>query len=178
MKRTLLATSIVAVLVAGAINTASATEVGYGRKFGLGIELGDPTGIVGKLWLSNVNALDFGFGFQHYGWGRCYYDNVNIRRCGYQDYSFNADYLWQSNIVRGPAQLDWHVGVGGRVYFLGEPSNTRNRDFDIAARVPIGLDLMFNTPAFLEVFFEMVPALYLLPLDFGIEGGLGVRFYF
>lgn len=160
------------------MESANATEVGYGRKFGVGVELGDPTGIVAKLWLSNVNALDFGFGFQHYGWGRCYYDNVGIRRCGYRDYSFNVDYLWQSNIVRGAAQLDWHIGLGGRVYFLGEPADDRGRDFNLAARAPIGLDLMFNSPSFLEVFVEIAPALYLLAPDFGIEGGMGVRFYF
>jgi hypothetical protein len=178
MKRTLFTALVAGVLLAGAMKTANATEVGYGRKFGLGIMLGDPTGIVAKLWLSSVNALDFGFGFGHYGWGRCYRDELDRRRCGYRDYSFNVDYLWQSNIVRGDFQLDWHVGLGGRAYFLGEYADDRDRDVNLAVRAPIGLDLMFSRPSFLEVFFEIAPALYLLPPDFGIEGGLGVRFYF
>jgi hypothetical protein len=44
--------------------------------------------------------------------------------------------------------------------------------------MPVGIDLMFNNPSFLEVFFELAPTLYLVPFaDFGIEGALGVRFY-
>ena len=73
MKRTL-----ISVLAAGILTTvllassASATEVGYGRKFGLGLELGDPTGLTGKLWVGPTNALDFGLGFWGYGWDdRC-----------------------------------------------------------------------------------------------------------
>jgi hypothetical protein len=86
------------------------------------------------------------------------------------------DYLWQSNIVRSTAQLDWHVGVGGRVWFYG---NCAGDCFAAAARAPIGLDLMFNNPSFLEVFFEVAFAFYVVPgFDFGAEGGLGVRFYF
>ena len=38
---------------------------------------------------------------------------------------------------------------------------------------------MFNNPGFLEIFFELAPAFYLVPgFGFAIEGGLGVRFYF
>jgi hypothetical protein len=50
--------------------------------------------------------------------------------------------------------------------------------FDLAARMPIGLDLMFAFPGALEVFFELAPAFYIVPgFWFTIEGGLGVRFY-
>ena len=62
------------------------------------------------------------------------------------------DYLWQSNIVRGQAQLDWHVGAGGRAIWAGDCNGDC---FAIAARAPVGLDLMFNNPGFLEVFFEI-----------------------
>ena len=49
----------------------------------------------------------------------------------------------------------------------------------VAARAPIGLDLMFNNPNFLEVFFELAPSFWLIPgLDFGIDGGIGVRAFF
>ena len=86
------------------------------------------------------------------------------------------DYLWQSNIVRSTAQLDWHVGVGGRAPGWADCSSDC---FGIAARAPIGLDLMFNNPSFLEVFFEIAPAFNFVPgFGFDIEGGLGVRFYF
>ena len=70
------------------------------------------------------------------------------------------DYLWQSNIVRGAAQLDWHVGAGGRFVWWGGCSGDC---FAVAARAPIGLDLMFNNPGFMEIFFELAPAFYLVP---------------
>jgi hypothetical protein len=176
MKRTVLTTLMAIFLLGAAAKAASATEVGYGRRFGLGVVLGDPTGLTAKLWLSKTNALDFGLGFTNYGYGfgaACYYDDQGFRHCrGYRDTSFNLDYLWQSTLVRGAAQLDWYIGLGGRIFFLGD------RDFNVAARAPIGLALMFNNPSFIEVFFELAPSLYLLGPDFTIEGGLGVRFYF
>ena len=175
MKPTILTTLLAAFLLAAGARAASATEVGYGRKLGLGFVLGDPTGLSAKYWVSSTNALDFGLGFTNYGagFGPSCYDSNGVRHCyGYFDTSVNVDYLWQSNIVRGSAQLDWYIGAGGRVIIFG------GRGFDVAARAPIGLALMFNNPNFLEVFFELVPALYLLPPGFTIEGGLGVRFYF
>ena len=176
MKRTVLTTLLAAFVLVAVARSASATEVGYGRKLGLGFVLGDPTGLSAKYWVSSTNALDFGLGFTNYGAGfgpSCYNDNNGVRRCyGYFDTSVNVDYLWQSNIVRGGAQLDWYIGIGGRIIVFG------GRGFDAAARAPIGLALMFTNPSFLEVFFELVPALYLIPPGFTIEGGLGVRFYF
>ncbi len=167
---------LLVVLAVAAAGTAQATEVGYSRKFGLGVAVGDPTGLVGKVWVSPTNALDFGLGFQHYGWQRC---DVNGRNCdyAYQEFSVNADYLWQSNIIKGPFQLDWHIGVGGRIYFFGDNYRYQH-DFDIAARMPVGLDAMFRNPDFLEVYFEIAPALFFLPPFLDLEGALGVRFYF
>jgi Protein of unknown function (DUF3996) len=176
MKRYLLTTFVALAFAVGAVGTARATEVGYARKIGLGVAVGDPTGVVGKVWVSPTNAVDFGLGFQHYGWRHC---DVNGNNCdyAYREVSVNVDYLWQSNIVKGPVQLDWHIGVGGRIYFFG--SNDRyEHDFDLGARMPVGLDLMFRNPDFLEVFFEIAPTLRLLPLWVDLEGALGVRLYF
>jgi hypothetical protein len=45
--------------------------------------------------------------------------------------------------------------------------------------MPLGLDLGFRKPDFLEVFVEIAPAMYIVPgLDLDIEAFLGVRFYF
>lgn len=152
--------------------------MGYGRNLGLGFVLGDPTGFVGKYWVGRTNAIDAGFGFYGYGWGFC---NNNNRVCGgNQAFSFNVDYLWQSNLVRSTAQLDWHIGAGGRTIIWNNgngPSGGGN--VALGARMPVGLDLMFNNPNFLEVFFELAPILYVAPgVGFNIEGGLGVRLYF
>jgi hypothetical protein len=181
MRRTLVAAAftaiVTAVLLMGAVRTASATEVGYGRKFGLGIVLGDPTGLSAKYWVGPTNSLDFGLGFYGYGfYDRCW-DNRPCNRAGYNSGSFNMDYLWQSNLVRGQAQLDWHIGAGGRIVWYGDCGS--GPCADLKARMPLGLDLMFANPSFLEVFFEIAPALYVFPrVVADIEGGLGVRFYF
>lgn len=174
MKRWIACTSVGAALLAGAPE-ASATEVGRGRNFGLGVAFGSPTSIVAKYFLSSENALDFGLGFWRYG-RNC--DNNNDRPyCdNYSPFSlvsFNMDYLWQEPIVAGAtASLDWHIGAGGRVW-IGDG------DFALAARMPVGLDLGFRKPSFLELFLELAPAVYIVPgVYLDLEAFLGVRFYF
>jgi hypothetical protein len=175
MRRILVATCLALALTAGAVRSAEATEVGYNRNFGLGFVLGDPTGLVGKYWVSKTNALDFGLGFWGYTWGTC--NNNTPCNAGYQNYSFWLDYLWQSNLIKSPTvQLDWHIGGGGRaiVYDGGGQNHVL-----VGARMPVGLDLMFTNPSFVEIFLELAPAIYIDPaLSFNIEVGLGVRFYF
>jgi hypothetical protein len=182
MKRTLL-TALTSVFLAGLLLTAAArpahaTDVGYGRKFGLGVVLGDPAGISAKYWLGATNALDFALGFVDYGPYNYYCPNNPNQRCfGAYNPNISADYLWQSKLVRSTAQLDWYIGLGGRAYFWGDYSYRYG--FDLAARAPIGLALMFNNPSALEVFVELVPQLHLVQ-SFGFDpsGGLGARYYF
>jgi hypothetical protein len=180
MKRTLIASVflfslVTAAVLLGSARTANATEVGYNRKFGLGFVLGDPTGLSAKLWIAPTNALDFGLGFWGYGWDDCA-GNGPCHHWGSHNGTFNMDYLWQSNIVRGQAQLDWHIGAGGRALWF---DGCNGDCWAIGARMPVGVDLMFANPSFIEVFFEIAPILYVAPfVDFGVEGGLGVRFYF
>jgi hypothetical protein len=158
-------------------STTGTTEVGYGRTFGLGFMIGDPTGLSGKLWVARTNAIDFGVGFWGYGPDNCAGRGLPCDRFGYHAGTLNADYLWQSNIVRGRAQLDWHIGAGARALFIGDPCGSGC--WDVGVRGPIGLDLTFTQPSFLEVFLELAPAFYLVPgAFFAMEGGLGVRGYF
>ena len=180
MKRTILTALAAMSLLAAIAGSANATEVGYSRKFGLGVEVGAPTGLTGKAWVGPTNAIDFGLGFYGIGYAnRCFTDNNGVVQCnrgGYNWGTLNVDYLWQSNIVRGQAQLDWHVGAGGRATWIGNCSGDCAR---IGPRGAIGLDLMFNNPSFLEVFFEVALVLNVVPgIWLDVEGGLGVRFYF
>jgi hypothetical protein len=179
MDRKLITLLVAATVVAGAAGTANATDVGYSRRAGAGLVLGDPTGLTGKLWIGSTNAIDAGLGFWGYGVNdRCWVDNNNVTHCdrfGASNGTFNLDYLWQSNIVHGPAQLDWHIGAGGRFVWWG---NCTGDCVALAGRVPVGLDLMFQNPSFLEIFFELAPAFYVVPsLGLGIEAALGARMY-
>src|SRR6478609_9606016 len=107
-------------IVVCASGFARATEVGYSRKYGLGAVVGDPTGLSGKIWVGQTNAIDAGLGFYGYGAyrGGCFRDRdgrtVCDRRYGNSS-SVHVDYLWESKLATpGKVQLDWHIGAGGR----------------------------------------------------------------
>ena len=102
----------------------------------------------------------------------------SARGWGESTISVHADYLWESMIVTGRlAQLDWHLGGGARALFVSGPC--LGDCWDLGVRGPIGLDLTFQRPTFLELFFELAPAFYVVPVAFfSFEGALGVRGYF
>jgi hypothetical protein len=178
MKRVILRTAVLMGLLFGTGATARATEVGAGRNFGLGFAVGTPTSIVGKAFLGGENAIDFGLGFWRYG-RDCWHDNRGVRHCygdGFNRLSINGDYLWQDNLAQGSARLDWHIGAGARMWLFDDYYDD---NVALAARMPVGLDLTFPRPSFLEVFLELAPALYIVPgVDLDIEAFVGVRFYF
>ena len=178
MKRVTLLTALLAsTLTAG---LAGATEVGTARTFGLGVQVFAPTAFIGKAFLDRNNALDFGIGF--WGYGHCYDVDGRPYACRdyYDAYSLHFDYLYEEPIVERGVRLDWHVGVGGRMGFGGYYRDDRGyRDFALLARVPIGLDLTFRRPSWLEVYLELAPGLWVFPpLAFDVDVGLGVRAYF
>jgi hypothetical protein len=179
MKRvTFLSALLLASLAAGS-GTAQATEVGTSRIFGLGVQLFDPTALIGKVFFDRNDALDFGLGF--WGYGRCYDANGHPYYCNTQrhDFSVHVDYLYEEPIVDSVVRLDWHVGAGGRMIFWGYTDDNADHGVTLLARVPIGLDLAFRRPRWLETYLEIAPALVVIPfLDFDIDIGLGVRAYF
>lgn len=169
-------------LFAATTQSASATEVGGSRPLGLGFALGDPTAIVGKLYGNGrSNALDFGLSFAQYGWRRCWW-HAGVRYCdrSYGALGVHADYLWQYNLAsQGNVVLDWHIGAGGRAWFYYADRADGRDALALAGRMPVGLDLMFRNPSFLEVFLEVAPTLYIIPeVWLGFPASLGVRFYF
>jgi hypothetical protein len=162
---------------------ARATEVGYQRQYGVGVMLGDPTGLSGKAWVSRTNAIDVGLGA--YAWGPpgdCVRRGPDPGICAHgwdqSTISVHADYLWESKITEGRiAQLDWHIGGGARAFFVS--GSCVGDCWELGARAPVGLDLTFQQPTFLEVFLELAPAFYVVPVAFlSFEGALGVRGYF
>lgn len=176
---TLLVAFVVALVAATAAADAKATEVGTARTFGLGVQLLDPTALIGKTFLDRYDAVDFGIGF--WGYGSCYRSNGETYYCrdSAANFSVHADYLFEEPIVERELRLDWHVGVGGRAIFWGYANDNADRGTTLLARVPLGLDLTFHRPEWLEVYLEVAPALVVVPpLGFTIDVGLGVRAYF
>lgn len=127
------------------------------KNFGIGIILGEPSGISGKLWLGSSNALDLTAAWSFKG-----DDHLLLQ----------ADYVWHSfNIISvSSGRLPIYFGIGGRVLLADDPL--------IGVRVPIGLNYMFSD-APVDIFLEIVPILDIAPAtDFDLGGGLGARYWF
>jgi hypothetical protein len=128
-----------------------------GDGFGLGVILGEPTGLSGKLWLTEKTAVDGAVAWSVYDEGALH---------------VHADFLFHSfnliNVSKG--QLPLYFGLGARVKLAG--------DTRIGARIPVGLDYLFDG-APLDVFLEIVPILDLVPeTGFNINGAIGIRYWF
>jgi hypothetical protein len=166
----------VTLVTLAAARPSHATEVGGARRLGLGFAIGEPTSLVGKYFLNSVNAIDFGLAFARLRRYCAAGPPYRCERFGYV--SVSADYLWQDNLAREGFRLDWHIGPGGRLS-VSDAYYEYDDDVLIFARMPVGLDLTFQRPEFLEVFMEVAPALLIIPaVDLEIEAFVGVRFYF
>jgi len=136
--------------------------------FGLGIILGEPTGLSAKAWTSTDNAFDFAiaWSFNNY-----HHDNNNdYNNDG--DVLLQADYVWHffNAISVSKGKLPIYVGIGARVVLADDPN--------FGIRIPVGIDYLF-ADAPIDVFLELVPILDLSPSsDFGIGGGIGIRYWF
>lgn len=127
------------------------------RGFGLGIVLGEPTGLSAKLWTTSSNAFDFAAAWSFKGDGHLL---------------LQADYVWHSfDLIRvSSGRLPLYYGIGGRVILADDPL--------LGIRIPLGLNYQFDS-APIDIFAEIVPILDLVPsTDFDLGGGIGVRFWF
>ena len=143
------------------------------KTFGLGLELGAPTSVTGKYFLSSDRALDFGVGTIYN-----YFD-----RSGLHIY---ADYLWHpTSLVSTEAfELPLYIGVGGRFWdFRDSGPAAPNDAFAFGVRVPVGISFDFNT-APIDIFVQLVPVLdffsgyraHTVYLD--LDASIGVRYWF
>ena len=127
--------------------------------FGLGIIVGEPTGLNMKLFLNEENAIEGAI-----AWSLSSDNNVHLQ----------AEYLYHnySLIQVSKGQLPFFFGLGGRVVIR------ENADDLVGIRIPVGLSYEFDGGIF-DVFGELVPILDLVPdTDFELEGAIGARFWF
>lgn len=126
-------------------------------KFGIGIILGEPTGITSKYWINSNSAFVGGLSWS-------FKDNDALYM--HLDY-VNHDYTL-IGVNRG--KLAVYYGIGGKILLAKETN--------IGVRIPVGLNYIFQgTP--IDLFLELVPSLNLIPsTTFDIGGGVGVRYYF
>ena len=125
--------------------------------FGLGVLLGEPTGIGLKYWLGSRTAIDGGIAWSFSG-----DDSLHI----------HLDYLLQNfNLFKlKKGQLALYYGIGGR--FKDEEERR------IGVRVPVGIDYISEDVP-MDIFFELAPVLDLVPgTELELMGCLGIRYFF
>lgn len=127
------------------------------ERFGLGVIVGEPTGVSGKVWVSGRNAVDAGLAF-------------SFRRKGHLH--LHSDYLWHfSNAMPVAERFVPFAGIGGRLA-------VGRGDGSFGARFVIGMS-WFPRNAPFEVFVELVPILDLAPAtEMSGNAGIGVRYLF
>jgi hypothetical protein len=137
--------------------------------FGLGLILGEPTGLSAKLWTSKINAFDFGLGVGVGG------DRIKYQ--GYYDNGsrvhFHMDYLWHSfNAITSTERFPLYYGLGARFNSGG------GYEESIGIRGVFGIAWFpHSTP--IDIFLELVPVLQITSATgLGIDAGLGIRYFF
>jgi hypothetical protein len=146
-------------LAAGAVVALwSAPAAAAGGPFGLGLILGEPTGLSAKLFLDGRSALDFALDFS-------FLEDA---------FYFHMDYVLHFG-GRGSVALPY-IGVGGKV---AVKDNDHHEDHDrFGVRVPLGVAFMPRSLP-IDIFGEVVPGITLLPeTDPDVDAGIGIRLFF
>ena len=135
------------------------TAIGFsqGRGLGLGLTLGEPTGISCKGWVTNSGAIQLGIGYpslsNSYGT------------------ALSVDYLWHSHVFRARENFPLFYGIGG-IFGVSGGTNV------MGARGFFGI-AWWPHHSSLDVFLQLVPTLYFKPVSqFEFDFGFGVRFFF
>jgi hypothetical protein len=124
---------------------------------GLGVILGQPTGVSFKAWTARNQAVDVAV-----AWAFDREEAVHV----HADYLFHDFRLFR--VEKG--QFVLYYGIGGRI-----KAESRTR---FGIRIPIGLSYLFED-APVELFFELGPIMDLAPSTlFRMTTGVGVRYYF
>jgi hypothetical protein len=149
MKRTILIVFCIGLLLAG--TQLSAQDKGLG----LGVLLGEPTGLSFKYWLAFPMAIDLGAAWS-------FIDRMSFH--------LHADLLFHLELFKVPAgRLPLYFGAGARIKI----SDT----FELGIRIPAGIDYFIpNIP--MDVFLELVPIVDLIPATvFKWNAGIGARYF-
>lgn len=152
-------TTIVAIL-AGLISVNAFAQ----DQFGMGVILGEPTGLSVKYWLDDDTAIDGAAAWSFWD---------------HDGFQLHGDYLWHDfNLLEAgglSGELPVYYGLGARLKFEDE---RRHDDTLFGIRVPLGISYLFAEAPF-DLFAEIVPILDLAPdVELELNAAVGMRFYF
>ncbi len=130
------------------------------RGLGIGVIVGDPTGLSAKVWTTQQNALQFALAW------RTQDPFLGTR------VSFSGDYLWHSfNAIRSSERFPVFYGAGLELASGGGGTSA------LGLRGVVGIAWLSRS-APIDVFIQVVPVLVLNPsTDIEIGAGIGIRFY-
>ena len=136
----------------------SINSYGQDSGFGIGVMIGEPTGLSAKYWLNDVNALDFGLAYSF------------VRRNS--AVSLHADYLYHAfDIIKSNYRIPIYYGFGARLRLVSGDDNA------LGARGVIGVAWLSDRAPF-DVFLEVVPVFNLFPsTSLNLDAAIGTRFY-
>ncbi|HAQ61633.1 TPA: hypothetical protein DCR49_06495 [Candidatus Delongbacteria bacterium] len=196
MKNIKISLIIIAILFAGTTAFAQKKGGSTNNEWGIGIRLGDPSGLTVKKYFGN-NSLEFSLGRSHTWYNDRYYDDYyHDYYDDYKDYKvisdpigFQCHYLFQKPINRIGDQrvggLDWYYGFGGQLitqsYYIYYDNDTREKftDLDLGADGVIGLEYRFkNSPISMFLDLTLMMEIFDDPFYFWTNGGIGVRYNF
>lgn len=134
--------------------------------FGIGIILGEPTGLCAKYWLNTALSMDYAAAWSFVE-PQMVYMHLDVQ---YHYFGINKrinDTVTDDVNISVPL----YIGAGIKIYF-------DDSHFQLGFRIPFGVDLIFyDVPV--DLFLELVPGLNILPAtNVTAGGGIGVRVYF
>ncbi len=133
---------------------------------GLGLIVGEPTGLSMKIWTSDEHAIDLAAAWS-------FSDNDSFQLHG--DYLVHRYNVFKDEKIKG--KLPLYYGIGARLK-LEDDDRGRDDDDTFGIRVPIGITYLFDQEP-IDVFAEIAPVLDLVPdTELDINVAIGARFYF
>ena len=137
--------------------TIPTTGWAQAKGWGLGVILGEPTGISFKTWLNKDRAIDAAAAWS-FG--------------GNDAFHLHGDYLFHNRTLLNFDKnvIPLYYGIGGRLKFHNQSK--------FGVRFPLGVTF-FIREAPIDIFLELVPILNLAPsTEFDFNGAIGARYYF
>jgi hypothetical protein len=128
-----------------------------GHGLGLGLTIGEPTGISVKGWVTNSGAIQLGI-----GWPSTSHTGGT---------AIAAEYLWHAHVFRSRESFPLSYGLGA-IFGLSNGANT------FGARGAFGI-AWWPRGSSIDIFLELNPTLYFQPSStFEFDFGFGARYFF